>query len=85
MSALAVDEPDTDEPLTDAVEAESAESSSTGEYGGKSSLTLRAGELTTFGGLRLSPILRPVRSRPRSSSRRYIFAPVLLSRPRPAA
>ena len=70
VAALAVDEPDTDEPHTDALDADRSPFSSSGEYGGKSSLMLREGEPMMLGGLRLSPILRPVRSRPRSSSPR---------------
>lgn len=83
VATLAVDDPDTDEPLTDALD-ENEDLSRIGEYAGNSSLMLREGEPMTLGGLKLSPIRRPVLSRPRSSSRRYTLDEIL-SRPLPCA
>ena len=67
VATLAVEDPDTDEPDTEAVDDVDF-ASSTGEYAGKSSLGALAGDPMTLGGLRLSPMRRPVLSRPRSSS-----------------
>lgn len=85
VATLAVDDPETEEPLTEAVDADMSPLSRMGEYGGKSSLMLLEGEPMTLGGLRLSPIRRPVRSRPRSSSRRKTRPPPRPSRTLPDA
>lgn len=73
VAPLAVDDPDTDDPDTDG-DGEGDGTGNplfcckTGEYAGKSSLTTLDGDPTNPGGLKLSPILRPVLSLPRPPS-----------------